>query len=145
MLWTAPLAPHAAQIRRTAFLPPADITVGEHDLVLTMDVPGLTADDLEIQLVDGQLSVRGERRPAEVAAGTRWARRERAFGRFERRLKLPDGADPDLITATVDNGVLSLIVPKPERLQPRTISIDSGGPGHQRELGTETSEGTTVG
>jgi HSP20 family protein len=134
MLWTDPLLPFASQTKRAAFLPPTDVTIGEHDLVVTMDVPGLTSEDLEIQLADGFLSVRGERKQPELPAATRWGRRERPFGRFERRIKLPDGVDPELITATVDNGVLSLIVPKPERLIPRTISIDSGGPGHQRQV-----------
>jgi HSP20 family protein len=51
------------------FTAPADVTVGESDLVLTMDLPGLTAEDLEIELLD-------------------------AFGRFERRFQVPDGVDP---------------------------------------------------
>jgi HSP20 family protein len=137
MLWLDPLMRLANQTKHAAFLPPVDVTVGEHDLVLTMDVPGLTSEDLEIQLADGFLSVRGDRRQPELQPGTRWGRRERGFGRFERRIKLPEGVDADLITATVDNGVLSLIVPKPERPDPRTISIGSGGPGHECRIETE--------
>ena len=137
MFWTDPFAPFTAQLNRAAFLPAADVTVSESDVVLTMDLPGLTADDLDIELMDGYLSVRGERRRPEVADGARWAHAERTFGAFERRVKLPDGVDPDTITASMDNGVLSLIVPKPEKLIPRTIAIGAGE--RRRQLETSAS------
>jgi HSP20 family protein len=120
--------------RGAAFTAPADVTVGENDLMLTMDLPGLTAEDLDIEVLDGSLTVRGERRPPEVGEGKSFVHTERPFGRFERRIKLPAGVDPDSIMARMDNGVLSLIVPKPERLKPRTISI--GTSSDQRELET---------
>jgi HSP20 family protein len=129
-----PFAPLFARTHGTAFTAPADVTVGDSDLMLTMDLPGLTAEDLEIELVDGYLSVRGERRPPEVGEGKSFVHTERPFGAFERRVKLPDGVDPDSIMARMDNGVLSLIVPKPERLKPRTIAIGTGS--EQRELET---------
>lgn len=119
---------------RVGFLPPADLSVSDNDLVLTMDLPGFTADDLEIEVVDGQLVVRGERKRPELAEGSRWASTERTFGRFERRLQLPRGIDPEAIAASMDDGVLSLIVPKPEAMKPKTISIGSGT--QQRELET---------
>ncbi len=109
-----------------AFLPAADVTVGENDLVLTLDLPGLTADDIELEVTDGQLFVRGERKRPELTEGTKWGHSERAFGKFERWIKIPDGVDADSITASIDNGVLSLIVPKPERMKPRTIAIETG-------------------
>ena len=135
MLWTDPFAPLLTQLHRgAAFLPPADVTVGEGDLVLTMDLPGLTADDLDIELFDGTLIVRGERKRPEVQEGTSFANTERAFGRFERRIRVPDGVDPDSIAASMENGVLSLIVPKPERLKPKSIEIGTGS--EQRQLET---------
>lgn len=133
MLWTDVFTPLSFHLNRSTFLPPADVTVSDGDLVLTLDLPGLTADDLEIELVDGYLAVRGERKRPEVAEGTRWAHNERAFGRFERRIALPDGVDPDAITATMDKGVLSLIVPKPARMIPRTIAIGTGADQPQLE------------
>jgi HSP20 family protein len=120
-----------------AFTAPADVTVSENDLVLTMDLPGLTSEDLEIDLTDGYLSVRGERRPPEVGEGKSFVHSERPFGAFERRIKLPDGVDPDSILARMDHGVLSLIVPKPERLKPRSITIGTGS--EQRELETASA------
>jgi HSP20 family protein len=118
----------------TTFLPPADMAVSEGDLLLTFDLPGLTSEDLEIELVDDYLFVRGERKRPQLSEGTVWAHTERGYGRFERRIQLPKGVDADKITASMDNGVLSLIVPKPERLKPRTITIGAGEHIEQREL-----------
>jgi HSP20 family protein len=126
MLRTDPFVPLLTQLTRgAAFVPAADVTVSEGDMVLALDLPGLTADDLSIELLDGYVTVRGERKRPDVPQGT-WAHVERPFGRFERRIKVPDGVDAGRITASMDHGVLSLIVPKPERLKPRTIQIASG-------------------
>ena len=109
------------------FQPPVDVTVSDRDLVLTMDVPGLTAEDLSIDLVDGHIVVRGERPAAFLPDDSRFARRERAFGRFERVIELPHEVDAGAITTNVDHGVLSLIAPKRKRRQRRTMALDSGG------------------
>ena len=130
MLWTETFSPFTWQLGRTAFHPAADVTISDNDVVLTLDLPGLTADDVEIELADGYLAVRGERRRPELPDGSRNAHSERGYGRFERRIAMPDGVDPDAITASMDNGVLSLIVPKPDRMVRTTIAIG----GDQREL-----------
>jgi HSP20 family protein len=138
LLFNDPFEPLVSQLGRTpAFLPAADVTVSDGDLVLTMDVPGLTGDDLSIELLDGYLVVCGERKRPDVPEGTSLAHRERAFGQFERRIKVPDGVDSDAIMASLDNGVLSLIVPKPERMKPKAISIGAGT--EQRQLETANS------
>lgn len=132
-----PFEPLVSQLARPAtFAPATDVVVSEGDLILTMDVPGLTEDELSIEMLDGYLIVRGERSRTELHGATSLAHRERAFGAFERRIKVPDDVDPDAITADLSNGVLSLIVPKPERMKPRTIEI--GATSGQREL-TATS------
>ena len=59
-------------------------------------------------------------------AGGTWVHAERPFGAFERRIQLPEDVDADAITARMDAGVLSLIVPYPERLTPKSIRIGSG-------------------
>jgi len=125
MLWTEVFTPLATQVDRAAFLPPADVTVSDGDVVLTMDLPGVDAEQVELELVDGHLIVRGERVRPQLAEDTRYAHTERGFGRFERRIEVPRGVDPEKVTASMDNGVLSILVPKPDRLVPRTIQIGS--------------------
>ena len=132
----APLESYVTRTARSAFLPPADISVGEHDMVLTMDLPGMTTSDLEIEVMNGELVVRGERKRPELREGSRWAHAERSFGAFERRIKLFEGVDPENITASMTDGVLSLIVAKPERMKPRTIQIGVGTGSEQRQLET---------
>jgi HSP20 family protein len=132
-----PFEPLVSQMTRPpAFMPVADVAVSDGDLVLTMDVPGLTEDDLSIELADGYLVVRGERKMPAMSDDVNLAHRERSFGKFERRLKVPDGIDAEAITASMDHGVLSLIVPKPERMKPKTISIASSSGSERRELET---------
>jgi HSP20 family protein len=95
MLWTETFSPFTWQLGRTAFHPAADVTISDNDVVLTLDLPGLTADDVEIELADGYLAVRGERRRPELPDGSRNAHSERGYGRFERRIALPDAVDQD--------------------------------------------------
>lgn len=119
-----------------AFVPAADVLASEEEVVVHMDVPGLSADKLEIELENDVLTVRGERAfpyGAEGGDGYAWQLIERNFGRFERVLRIPAGLDPDAIEATVADGVLALRIPKPETLKPRRIQIGAAV-SDQREL-----------
>jgi HSP20 family protein len=129
---TEPLAPWVRELNRllatdgNAFAPPADVLVDDEGVSVRMDVPGLRSDNLEIELENDVLTVRGERPfPYQPENGdkTSWRRIERPFGRFERSLRVPRGLDPDAIAATLADGVLTLRIPKPEQLRPRRIEI----------------------
>jgi HSP20 family protein len=110
-----PFEPLISQAVRTpAFIPATDVLVSDGDLVLAMDV----------------------RKLGEAAEKANLTHRERTFGKFERRINVPEGVDPDAITASLDNGVLSLIVPKPEKLKPKAITITTGSGNDQRQLET---------
>jgi HSP20 family protein len=127
MLFGDPFSLLTSQLTRpAAFIPAADVAVSDDDLVLTMDLPGFTSDDISIEVQDTYLTVRGERKRPEVSDGTSYVHVERPSGAFERRILVPKGVDPDRITASLVDGVLSLIVPKPERMKPRTIAIGGG-------------------
>ncbi len=128
---STPFEPYVTRLPGQAgFLPPADVAVSGNETVLTMDIPGLGEQDLHIEVLDGELIIRGERSAPDLPQGARWAHSERRFGSFERRIRLPSDTDPGAISATMANGVLTLTVPKPERSKPKRITIGSG----QREL-----------
>jgi HSP20 family protein len=112
----------------SSFVPPADVLVTEDGVTVYMDVPGLSADKLDIELENDVLSVRGERPyPYTDGDGSRGGRRiERGFGRFERSLRVPPGLDPNAIEASLADGVLTLKLPKPESQKPRRIDIRPG-------------------
>ena len=124
MLLTGPFA--SLLVQPAAFVPVGDLSVSESDLVLTLDLPGLTPEDLSIEVQDSELTVRGERKRPEVGEGTSYVYAQRPFGAFEHHIQIPQGVDPAAITASMENGVLSLIVPKPEPLKPKRIAIGSG-------------------
>ena len=122
-----------------AYAPAADVLASEEEVLVHMDVPGLSADELEIELENDVLTVRGERpfpyggEGGDAGGGYAWQLIERSFGNFERVLRVPTGLDPDAIEATVADGVLTLRIPKPETLKPRRIQI-GGAASEQREL-----------
>ena len=133
MLWTEPFAPLLTQLNRSAaFVPAADLSVSERDIVLTVDLPGLTADDLSIDVRGGELTVRAERKRPQGDEGASYVYALRPFGVFEHRIQIPKDVDPDTITASMQNGVLSLIVPKPEPVKPKKIAV--GSKHEEREL-----------
>lgn len=126
------LSRHVAGDAVRSFVPAADVVVTDDDVTVVMDAPGLKAEDLTIELRDDVLTVRGER-PVPYHAETDngngrqvWQRLERGFGTFERVLRLPTGLDPDAIKASLNDGVLTLQIPKPEARKPRRIEIASG-------------------
>ena len=112
-----------------SYVPAADLVVTDDDARVYMDLPGLSVDDLEIELVDDVLTVRGERAypyaTGENGQGV-WQRLERGFGKFERIVRVPKALDPDAIEASIDNGVLMLLLPKSEAHKPRRIQITTG-------------------
>jgi HSP20 family protein len=126
------LTPSALELHRllqtdgNAFSPPADVLVDDEGVTVHMDVPGLHADNLEVELESDVLTVRGARPfPYGPDNGdkTSWRRIERPYGRFERSLRVPPGLDPNAIAVTLSDGVLTLRIPKPEELKPRRIEI----------------------
>jgi HSP20 family protein len=95
---------------------------GDH-LVLKADLPGLSEDDVRIEVRDDVLTVSGERKSEHEQKRNGYYRVERAFGGFSRSLTLPEGVDADRIEASFDKGVLEVRIPKPEERKPRRIAI----------------------
>jgi HSP20 family protein len=129
---TEPFPPWLRELNRffnteatpAALVPPADVLVDDDGVTVYMDVPGVGIDQLEIELENDMLTIRGERPHPYGGDGARATGRiERGFGRFERSLRVPRGLDPDSIEASLTDGVLHLRIPKPESLKPRKIEI----------------------
>jgi HSP20 family protein len=109
------------------FVPPADVLVDDEGVTVYMDVPGLAAGAVDIELENDILTIRGERPfPYEQHGDAAIRRIERGFGRFERSLRVPAGLDPDTVQAALTDGVLELRIPKPESLKPHRIPIRAG-------------------
>ncbi|NNF97922.1 MAG: Hsp20/alpha crystallin family protein [Desulfobacteraceae bacterium] len=88
------------------------------------ELPGIAANDLEIQATSKTLSITGERKIAKEDEGVRYHRRERDAGKFSRVVSLPTEIDPDKIEAKMENGILTVFIPKAEAAKPRQITIN---------------------
>jgi HSP20 family protein len=103
--------------------PAMDLVEADDQLVLRADLPGMSEDDVNIEVRDNVLTISGERKAESEEKRSGYYRMERAFGTFARTLTLPEGVDVDSIDAKFDEGVLEVRIPKPEERQPRRISI----------------------
>jgi HSP20 family protein len=110
------------------WLPAMDLVETEDHFVLRADLPGLSEEDVSIELEESVLTVSGERKAEHESRDEGFYRVERAFGSFSRTLTLPKGIDPEAITANFDRGVLEVRIPKPEERKPRRIEIAANGP-----------------
>ena len=108
------------------WVPAMDLVEGKNDLVLRADLPGLSEDDVNIEVKDGVLTISGERKTEEKKEDEGYYRVERAFGSFHRSLTLPEGVDADRVSADFDNGVLEVRIPKPEERKPHRVQIGKG-------------------
>jgi len=105
--------------------PAVDIREERDRYVIEADLPGVDPKDIEVTMEDGVLTLKGERRFEKEASGDNYKRVERAYGVFYRRFSLPDTANPDKIEAHGKNGVLEIVLPKEEKVQPRRINVQS--------------------
>ncbi|TFB84330.1 Hsp20/alpha crystallin family protein [Cryobacterium algoricola] len=111
---------------------------GDH-YVLNADMPGIDPGSVDID-VDGQLlTIRGERTMANHE-NVKWLTRERVAGSFLRQLNLGQGLDVDRISATYNNGVLSVTIPVSEAAKPRKIAVTSSGEQAERVLQVNEGE-----
>jgi HSP20 family protein len=108
------------------WIPSMDLVESGDELVLRADLPGMTEDDVSIEIKDNVLTVSGERRSENEEKGESFYRAERAFGSFSRSLTLPEGVSPDAVKASFDKGVLEVRVPKPEERKPHRVAITGG-------------------
>jgi HSP20 family protein len=110
---------------RDTWVPALDVRESEDRFEVTVDLPGLEPDDVNVTFEDGMLSISGKREFTAEDRGDTWHRIERSFGTFARSIRLPQTADTERIEATFDKGVLAVSVPKTEQAKPRTIEVRS--------------------
>jgi HSP20 family protein len=123
----APAPGNGGTMRR--WMPAMDLVESGDHFVLRADLPGISEEDVKIEVEDGTLTLSGERKAEHEEREEGYYRVERAFGSFSRSLTLPKGINPDAVTANFDRGVLEVRIPKPEERKPRRIEI--GGAGQQ--------------
>jgi HSP20 family protein len=94
--------------------------------VLSFDLPGVSEEEIAVELEDNVLTVSGERERRSDHSSERFYRFERRYGAFSRSVTLPPGVQEESIKADYNDGVLEIRVPKPEEQKPKRIKVGSG-------------------
>jgi HSP20 family protein len=104
--------------------PQIEVLERDGNLVVRADLPGVKRDDVEVNVDDDVLTIRGERRQEHREAEGGYRRTERSYGTFFRQIALPEGVDPDQVQASYQDGVLEVVVPSPRTEQERRKRIE---------------------
>jgi HSP20 family protein len=108
------------------FRPAVDIAEDADKIVITADLPGVTQEQVELQVDKDVLTLKGSRNLSRnVTEGDHYRRYERAGGAFERSFRIPPTVNVEKINAAMKDGVLTLTLPKKPEAQPRQIKINS--------------------
>jgi HSP20 family protein len=112
-------------IAASDWTPAVDIKEEAERFVITADIPGVEPKDVELHMENGILTIKGERQAETQSEREGYKRIERVRGNFYRRFSLPDTANADAISARSQHGVLEIVIPKHQKVQPRRIQVES--------------------
>jgi HSP20 family protein len=115
--------PGPGAISAPAWAPPVDISERKDAYVVTVELPGVRVEDLEIAFQDGLLTIQGERSLTQDSTDEQFHVLERRYGPFRRSITLPLHVKADAIEASTEDGVLQVVVPKVEEVKPKRIEV----------------------
>jgi HSP20 family protein len=104
-------------------MPAVDLYESDQAVTLTVELPGFSKDDVQVEIKDHVLTLKGERKRDSTVKEERYPRLERAYGAFQRSFLLPTEIDADAAAATLKDGVLKLTLPKLEEAKPKAIKV----------------------
>lgn len=123
--WMSGTQDDETKVVGSRWAPAVDIREEADRYILHADIPGVSAEDIEISMDNGVLTIRGERTHSTEESEKGYHRQERQHGLFMRRFTLPDTVDAGAIEATNKDGVLEVMLPKSPAQQPRKIEVRS--------------------
>jgi len=103
--------------------PAIDVVEQDDAFVVTCDLPGVEMKDLEVNIANNVLTIKGEKKDSREVKDAKVYRQESWFGSFQRTLSLPDIVDPDNIEAVMKDGVPKITLPKKEEVKPKQIAV----------------------
>ena len=115
--------PGLALIDRTREYPSVNVAEYKDEIQVVVEIPGIPKEDVKLQLHDGMLTISGERKAPEASKDSQVLRQEISYGSFSRTIELPERVEAEKVTAEYHNGVLRVILPKPEALKPKEITV----------------------
>ena len=108
------------------FVPPVDVYEDEHGITLKLEVPGVEQKDIDVQVENNTLAVRGERKFDKEEKEENFHRIERRYGSFYRAFTLPNTVDTENVNAEYENGVLKIKLAKKAEAKPKQIKVNVG-------------------
>lgn len=112
------------ELERGTWAPAVDIHETDDSFVVKADLPGMNKEDIQIDIKDSTLTLKGEKKFEQQVSKDNYIRVERTYGTFIRSFTLPQNVDPDKIKAKYKDGVLELTLPKKEEAKPKQIKVD---------------------
>jgi HSP20 family protein len=106
--------------------PAMNVWTNENGAIITAELPGVNADDIDILVEGDTLTLSGDRQPNEMPENATYHRRERGHGRFSRVFRLPFPIDSNKVEAAFEKGILHVFLPRPESDKPKKITIKAG-------------------
>jgi HSP20 family protein len=125
--------------RTSAWAPALDISERKDAYLVTVELPGVKPEDLDITMEDGLLTIQGERQFTAESSEQQFHRVERRYGAFRRSITLPAHVTAEGIQASFEDGVLQILVPKAEEAKPKRIQVRPG----RTEISAASSEDAT--
>lgn len=104
-------------------MPALDVYEEKDDVVVKAELPGLSRENIEVQVADNVLTIKGEKKKDEEVKEEEYYRCERSFGAFSRSVQLPAEVKPDQVKATFKNGILEVRLPKTEEARRKAITV----------------------
>jgi HSP20 family protein len=126
----------------TAWTPAVEISEGADAYRVAAELPGVSADKVDITFEDGLLTIQGERLVAHDSAGEKIRRSERCYGTFRRSITLPSHVQADKIQASAQDGVLQILVPKAPEVRAKRIQVHVGHGQTALKPGTAAKNGS---
>lgn len=125
-VWPALRAPfvRAPRINTTGWLPHIDVFEKDNRLFTKIDLPGLTKENVKVEVLEGYLTISGERKNETEEKNENVYRCEREHGFFERTVPLPEGVKPEDVKATFTDGVLEVSVPLPAKVETKAFKVE---------------------
>jgi HSP20 family protein len=123
-IFSAPSRQYDEDYDNATWSPVSDVIEDNDTFTIQADLPGMNKADVTISFKENVLTLKGERKNAELPEGATSHREERVFGRFFRSYSFPTPVSPDKIEAKFNNGVLTVTIPKAEEAKPRAININ---------------------
>ena len=110
-------------LEAAAWIPGIDVFEKENRLITKVDLPGLKKEDVKVELLDGTLTIEGERQQEKEEKGKTFHKIEREYGKFLRRFAMPSEVDASKVQADFKNGVLNVHLPKSAMAKPKSIDV----------------------